>query len=263
MAVDYLFYSGKSNVGFNMNINEDYIHLNEEDFGDSLFAIIADGSGSKGENFRPGNIAGQQVEKMLARIYKKNPDLLKNNMRLFMEEAFLTANDVLIGFKLGNEADRLNYASSLTCAMIQKNGRLSFAHAGNTRLYIIRDQRVLQLTKDHTEGQKLVDAGRISEEDYYTAIKRLILYNGIGVTPIPEVQTAEIQLKKNDVIIMTTDGIHYAYRKEAFFDILMQTQTMDEAAEQMIETALKLRVYPDNLSVNVIWYLWETAEKRG
>ena len=53
---------------------------------------------------------------------------------------------------------------------------------------------------------------------------------------------------------MTTDGIHYAYRKEAFFDILMNTQTMDEAAEQMVETALQLKVYPDNISVTVIWY---------
>ena len=53
---------------------------------------------------------------------------------------------------------------------------------------------------------------------------------------------------------MTTDGIHYAYRKEALFDILLNTETMDEAAERMIETALKLRVYPDNISVNVMWY---------
>ena len=62
-------------------------------------------------------------------------------------------------------------------------------------------------------------------------------------------------MKKNDVVVMTTDGIHYAYRKEALFDILMNTETIDEAAENMVETALKLRVYPDNISVNVIWYL--------
>lgn len=81
-----------------------------------------------------------------------------------------------------------------------------------------------------------------------------MLYNGIGISATPIVQVGQIQLKKNDVIVMTTDGIHYAYRKEAFFDILMNTQTMDEAAEQMVETALQLKVYPDNISVNVIWY---------
>lgn len=254
MAFEYVSYSGKSNVGFNMKVNEDYILFNKDDFGDNLFVCIADGSGSKEEVFRPGTIAVHQVDKVLSRIYKKDEKLFLNNIRLFMEEAFFSANDVLIGFKLGDEADRLNYASSMTCAFLQKNGKLTFAHAGNTRLYIIRNEKVIQLTKDHTEGQKLVDAGKISEEGYYTAIERLSLYNGIGVRPVPIVQTAELQLVKNDVIIMTTDGIHYSYRKDAFFDILMNTETMDEAAEQMVETALKLRVYPDNISVNVIWY---------
>ena len=228
MAVDYVSYSGKSNVGFNMKTNEDYILFNESDFGDCLFTSIADGSGAKNGTFRPSSIAVHQTETFLKRLYNKNTQLLLDNSKLFMEQAFLSANDVLIGFKLG--------------------------HAGNTRLYIIRDQKVLQLTKDHTEGQKLVDSGVISEESYYTAIERLMLYNGIGISATPIVQVGQIQLKKNDVIVMTTDGIHYAYRKEAFFDILMNTQTMDEAAEQMVETALQLKVYPDNISVNVIWY---------
>ena len=254
MAVDYVSYSGRSNVGFNMKVNEDYILINEDEFGDNLFACIADGSGSKEGVFRPSAIASNQVKKILSRLYNKDEALCKDNLRLFMEEAFLSANDVLIGFKLGDEAERLNYATSMTCAVIQPNGILTFAHAGNTRLYVVRNEKVLQLTKDHTEGQKLVDAGRISEEDYYTAIERLSLYNGIGISPTPEVQTAAVQLKKNDVVIMTTDGIHYAYRKEALFDILLNTETMDKAAERMIETALKLRVYPDNISVNVMWY---------
>lgn len=255
MAMDYAFYSGKSNVGFNMKVNEDYILFDEHSFGDNLFCCIADGAGSKEDNFRPSAIASNQVQKVLARLYKKNPELFIDNVRLFMEESFLSANDVLIGFKLGDEASRLNYASSMTSAFLQRNGILTFAHAGNTRLYIIRNEKVKQLTQDHTEGQKLVDSGQISEENYYTAIERLSLYNGIGITPLPIIQTGALRLKKNDVVVMTTDGIHYAYRKEALFDILMNTETIDEAAENMVETALKLRVYPDNISVNVIWYL--------
>ena len=172
-----------------------------------------------------------------------------------MEEAFQTANDVLIGFKLGDEAERLNFASTLSCIILNPDGKLTFAHVGNTRIYIVRDAKVLQITKDHTEGQKLVDSGQITEEDYYTAIERLRLYNGIGVTPTPFVQTGQLQLKKNDVIIMTSDGIHYSYSSDAFFDILVQTDTIEDAAEQMIQSALESKVFPDNISVNVIWYL--------
>lgn len=255
MAIDYVAYSGKSNVGTKMKTNEDYILFNDHDFGDNLYVSIADGAGSKESMFRPASIASHQVEKMLARLYKKNKNMFMDNIRIFMEEAFFCANDVLISFKLGDEEERMNFATTLTCALIEPDGKLTFAHAGNTRLYIIRDGTPLQLTKDHTEGQKLVDAKAITEDDYYTAIERLRLFNGVGVSPQPFVQTSSVKLKKNDVVVMTTDGIHYAYRPEAFFDILLRTQTMDEAAEEMIKTALDLKVYPDNISVNIIWYL--------
>ena len=237
-----------------MKVNEDYILFNENDFDDNLYVCIADGSGSKESTFRPSSIASHQTETFLKRIYQKNKSLLMEQVRFFMEEAFLSANDALIAFKLGDEQGRLNYATSLTAAFIQRNGVLTLAHAGNTRLYVIRDEKVLQVTKDHTEGQKLVDAGDISAESYYTAIERLSLYNGIGISSKPIVQTMQLQLRKNDVVVMTTDGIHYAYKKEAFFDILMNTETMDEAVDEMIQTALKLKVYPDNISANIIWY---------
>ena len=110
MAVDYVSYSGKSNVGFNMKTNEDYILFNESDFGDCLFTSIADGSGAKNGTFRPSSIAVHQTETFLKRLYNKNTQLLLDNSKLFMEQAFLSANDVLIGFKLGDEEGRLNYA---------------------------------------------------------------------------------------------------------------------------------------------------------
>lgn len=251
---DYISYSGRSNTGFKMQVNEDYILYNRDDFGGALLSCIADGSGSKDGAFRPGAIVCHQIEKVLKRFYQKKEELFKDNLRFIMEEAAMSANDVLIGFKLGDESERMNYAASISCAMVTPDGRLTFVHAGNTRIYIIRDEKVIQITKDHTEGQKLVDRGVISPEAYYTAIERLQLYNGIGIRPVPDIQTGQMPLKKNDVIIMTTDGIHYSLRSEAFFDILMQTKTMDEAAEMMVGTALDLRNYADNISVNIMWY---------
>lgn len=245
-------------MGFKTKIQEDYILFNDHDFGDDiLFACIADGSGSKDSMFRPGAIVSHQVEKSLKRIYKKDKELFTTHSKIFLEEAFQSANNTLIGFKLGDETERIGFASTLSGILLERNGILTFAHVGNTRIYLIRDGNVLQLTKDHTEAQKLVDNGTITEENYYTAIERLRLYNGIGITDEPEVQTAKIRLKKNDVIVMTTDGIHYSYNSKAFFEILMRTETLDEAAKEMVKTALDLRNYPDNISANIIWYWGE------
>ena len=256
MAVDFVAFSGRSNVGRHMTVNEDYILFNDTAFGDDiLFTSVADGSGSKDSLFNPAAVAVHQSEKMLSRLYKKNTDLFRKHIRLFLEESFYSANDTLIGFKLGNESDRYGFATTMTSALIERRGVMTFAHAGNSRIYLIRDQTPFQITKDHTEGQKLVDEEKITEEAYYRSMERLSLYSGIGVTANPVIQTGKIKLQQNDVIILTTDGVHYAMRPESFFPILMETQTMDEAAEKIISDSLSFNNYFDNLSVNVIWYL--------
>lgn len=258
MAVDFVSYSGLSNTGFKKTRQEDFILINDTAFGDDiLFASVADGAGSKESTFDPASIVSLQVENNLSRIYSKNKDLLLANSKFFIEEAFLSANNTLVGFKLGDESARFGYASTLSCILLERNGVMTFGHVGNTRIYLVRNNSIFQLTKDHTEGQKLVDKGIITEENYYTAIERLRLYNGMGISKEPSVQSAKIKLQKNDVIIMTSDGIHYSFRSEHFVHILMNTVTVDEAAEEMIETALQLRNFPDNICVNIIWYKGE------
>lgn len=139
---------------------------------------------------------------------------------------------------------------------------MAFAHVGNTRLYLVRNGKTIQLTTDHTEGQKLVDAGNMSQEDYYISMERMSLYNGLGILPDPMVQTYKMDtLKPNDIIIMTSDGIHYSYRSEAFHKILMKSETTDIATENMINLALQLDNFQDDASVNVIWYLGNVGQK--
>ena len=256
MSVDFAAYSGLSNTGHNMTVNEDYIYFNDMDFdGEAMFMAIADGSGSKNTMFGPASIAVHQVEKTLTRFYKKDRDLFFDKTKLLMEESFYAANDTLIGFKLGNEEERYGYATTLTCAVLMRDGTLYFAHAGNTRIYIIKNGEAIQITKDHTEAQKLVDANELSPEGYYRAMERLSLYSGMGITPNPVIQTGRIRLKQNDVVIMTTDGVHYSMKDVSFFPILMDTETMDDAAERIIQDSLSFNNYSDNLSVNVVWYL--------
>lgn len=264
MAIDFAAFSGLSDVG-GKNVNEDYIFVDDSGFdGEYLFACVADGSGSEKTTFRPASIVSSEVDGAMRRLFEKNREMFGKYARILMEEAFMSANNTLIGFKLGNEEERYGFATTLTAMLLRRDGELTFAHAGNTRLYLIRDAVTRQLTKDHTDGQKLVDKGVITEEQYYTAMERLSLTSGLGVTPTPIVQTARIpKLKKNDVIIMTSDGIHYSYRPEAFFDILMRTKTLDEAAQEMVKTALDLKNYKDNVSVNVIWYFGEEEDERG
>ena len=253
MSVNFINYSGKSNVGKGLSVNEDFIMITEFD-DDMLFASVADGAGGANETFMPASIVTNQAMRFLRRIYNKDQDLFKENTRLFIEEAFLSANNILVGFKLGNEEKFYGYASTLTSATISKDGVLTFGHVGNTRLYLVRNGSVTLLTHDDTEGMELVKKGLISNMDYYKSIEKLNLTNGMGVTPTPSVQTFQFQLKPGDIIIMTSDGIHYSYQDSAFISIIQQSETPDDATEMMIDSALKLNNFKDNISACLLWY---------
>lgn len=258
MAIRFAGYSGKSANGYKQNKNEDYIAFQE--LGDDmLLAVVADGSGSGTSLFQPASIVTNSVCRFIKRIYEKDAELLADNTRLFLEEAVLSANDTLIAFKLGDEETNSGFASTFTCVLVQKDGTTTFAHVGNTRLYLIRGGKLTQLTKDQTEGQRMVDAGKISQDDYYVSMEKLSLYNGLGILANPLVLTQRFRLRPSDILSLTSDGIHYSYRAEGMMETIFDSHSLDEAADRLLDTALEMKSFSDNTSVCLIQYLGEDA----
>lgn len=250
-----ILYGGVSDVGYQRTINEDYINLVELD-DDTLFAIVVDGAGSFNSEYQPAIIVTLEITNAIKRVFEKDKELFLNNTGLFLNEAILNANRVLGAFKLGNEEMYSGFASALTCCVVCKSGRITFAHAGNTRLYLLRPMSdgatIKQLTKDHTKIQHLVDEGVIDEITYYQHPDRMVLYSGLGVVSEPTIQTFSGNIKTNDILLITTDGIHNAIRKEAMADIVYQSNDCKLAADMLIKGAKSLQNI-DNMSAIVIW----------
>ena len=253
-------YEGKSDIGYQKAINEDDIgvlELNDE----ILLLIIADGVKSVLETrFQPAAIAIQEIGSFMQRIFKKSPDLLTQYPELFLSEALESANRVLTVFSACDEDHYTGFGCSCTCCLIyRKKDEIyaTVASVGNTRLYLIRFTKSLpsihQLTTDHTRAAEMVFSGLITEEQYYTHLDRLVLTSGLGVLPEPRIQILEnLFLKKDDIILMTTDGIHYAIRPEALSDIVLQSGSCADAVKSLIEAA-KLEKYADNMSAIVTY----------
>lgn len=260
MAVQFAGYNGKSAVGFRQTVNEDYIAFQElgDDF---LFAVVADGSGSGKSMFQPASIVTNHVCNSIKRIYEKDRNLLLDNTRFFLEEAILSANDALIAFKLGNEEANAGFASTFTCALVYRDGTTTFAHLGNSRLYLIRGGKLSQLTKDQTEGQRMVDSGRITQDDYYKSMEKLSLYNGLGITANPLVLTQQFKLKPFDILSLTTDGLHYSYKAEGMMEIIFASYTLDEATKALIDATEEMKSFSDNVSVCLVQFFGERKDE--
>ena len=257
--VDFVAYSGLSDAGWTDMKNEDYVKTDDLNLGDDLFfAAIGDGTGSKKDSFDPAGIAIEQTDTVLKRYFQKDKALLKNHARTILEMAVMSANDTLVAFRLGDESNRSGYAAAMTCALVTRDGLLVGAHAGNTRLYLLRDQNTIQLTKDHTRAQRMVDRGEMDPGRYYRSIEKLDLYNGVGISPEPEIQTFQISLKKSDIVLMTSDGVHFSGPDDQFLSLIIESKNLDDAVRKIIDTSKELKLMNDNMSAILFMYTGTT-----
>ena len=240
-------------IGNDRERQEDFVSFEELD-DDNLFAIVADGSGSTVESMQPAVIVAMEITNEIRFIFDKNKDLFLSAPELFMENAIRNSHRVLTGFKMGNEEKFVGYAASLTCVLLHNEGeraRIYMAHTGNTRLYILRNGNLNQLSADHTKAAELLEEGLIDINTYHIHPDRLVITGGVGGANEPPIQTKKGILKDNDILVMTTDGIHYAARPEEMARIILEAGNPDDSAAELVYQA-KSTKYPDNMAAMII-----------
>lgn len=256
---DYM-YGGTTDYGYQRDINEDFLAF-EVLREDILLGVIADGAGSRQCGFRiqPAVIAATEVIDVVKRLYQNNPDFIEKYPVDSLIEAVQVANRTIGVFKVANEDLYSGFGVCLSCVLIIKN-KVYFAHCGNTRIYLIRHSskdnlaHITQLTNDHTVAQRMVSEGVLAAGDeYYAHPARYTYTSGLGIVPSPTIQTNAITLRFGDVLALTTDGIHYAMRPEAISDFILNSDNWKEAAKNLIDAAISLKM-EDNMTAAVIYY---------
>lgn len=268
---------GASDIGFDREKQEDYFTFC--DLGDyTTCAVIGDGTGSADQNPQPAAIAANHIIDEIKRAYDKSRAVFLKNPRYFLEMAFQNADEILKAFKLGSEEKYSGYFASMTAIIMDnwvredmdtrakygsrdrsgKDGKgrrvvcndLYYVHAGSTRLYLLRDGKLEQITRDDTKGMDMVDQGTIDPISYYTSPECLMLTNWLG-TPELKMASGHIKLRPGDLVLLTTDGIHFAIRPEIMAQLILESQTPEDASAILVEAGKSLK-YPDNMSAMVI-----------
>lgn len=250
-------YGGYCDIGYSRKVNEDFIDTVE--LGEhTVFSIVADGAGSLPGALQPASIVCSEILYAVRRVYGESKDLFLSNPGLFLKEAMHTANRVLGAFKLGNEERYSGYGASVTCCLLDEQERFTFAHAGNTRFYLIRTNpkdhvpAILQLSRDHTKAQKMLEEGTLLAEQYYGHPDRLRMTSGLGISTDPLIQTYTTKLKSSDILLITSDGVHYAIRPDAMMNLVLKTGNCNDAARTLVEAA-KFEKYADNMSAMLVY----------
>jgi protein phosphatase len=109
--------------------------------------------------------------------------------------------------------------ATLTAAAINGDG-LSFLQVGDSRGYIIRGRQIKLATKDQSLVQQLVDVGQISEQEAETHMFRNVILQALGAQPELAPVTGRVQLCRDDLVLLCSDGLSGKLRAQDILDIV-------------------------------------------
>ena len=233
-----------TDIGRRRQINQDYIFQSAEPVGafPNLF-ILADGMGGH----KSGDFASKYLtETMVGYISQnKNEDIIK-----VFKSAIGMSNTLV--YEKSHSDPELNGMGSTMVAAVIRDGILTVANVGDSRLYIIRDG-ITQVTKDHSYVEEQVAIGnmvRFSEE--YNRKKKYIT-RAVGIEDSVKADYFEVDLMKNDYILLCSDGLTNMVDDDAIFAIISGHGSLQYKAHTLIDAANE-NGGNDNIAVILIKY---------
>ena len=221
---------GDTHVGIQRKSNQDVLFLERVDGGG--FVVICDGmGGEKGGNVA-SSLAGEAYRSMLKRDLK--PGLSSRAVENIMRCAAAAANaEVYACAKQDKELARMG--TTLVAATVLGN-EACWIHAGDSRVYLLRDGALTQLTIDHTAVQMLVECGQLTPEAAKNHPKRHYLTRAVGTEREMSFDFGTFTLEPDDCLLLCSDGL-YNYLSEGELAALASISLRRGTVSPLIERA--------------------------
>jgi PPM family protein phosphatase len=125
---------------------------------------------------------------------------------------------------------------------------LFLCQVGDSRGYIVRDGAAIQITKDQSLMQKLIEAGEMTPEEAEVSERRNIILQALGPEPAIKVDLTSQQIKRGDVLILCSDGLSGQVRAHEIADVVTREPDLVQVCKQLIDLANEAGG-PDNITV--------------
>lgn len=202
---------------------------------------IADGMGGQAA----GEVASSEVISTLVTL---DDDVPGSDILTSLGTAVQRANDQLR--MMVEEDPQLEGMGTTLTALLWTGQRLGLVHVGDSRAYLLRDGVLTQITQDHTWVQRLVDEGRITEEEATTHPQRSLLMRALGSGDHVEPDLSIREVRAGDRYLVCSDGLSGVVSHQTLEETLASYQGPQETVQELIQLALR-GGGPDNITVIV------------
>jgi protein phosphatase len=222
------------------------IRANNQDSGyaGSHLFVVADGMGGHAG----GDVASALTIKRVIDIDR--PFSSANEAEFALHSALTAANAVLAETVFDHP--ELTGMGTTVSGLILVEGQVVIAHIGDSRIYLLRDGVLSQVTNDHTFVQRLVDSGRITEEEAAVHPRRSVLMRVLGdVDATPEIDTSIVPTQEGDRWLICSDGLSSYVSEDKIAHALIAVPGARDAADRLVKESLDQGA-PDNVTVVII-----------
>jgi serine/threonine protein phosphatase PrpC len=222
------------------------IRANNQDSGyagTQLF-VVADGMGGH---------AGGDVASAIAlkRIIEADRVFASADDAQFALQSSLTAANTMLAETVFEHPELTGMGTTVS-AILRSGDKIAIAHIGDSRIYLLRDGQLKQITADHTFVQRLVDSGRITPEEAAVHPRRSVLMRVLGdVDAAPEIDTTVYDLKPGDRWLLCSDGLSSYVSDDRIEAVLKANPGARDAGDRLVKESLDQGA-PDNVTVVVV-----------
>jgi protein phosphatase len=237
---------GISDVGLTRQLNEDnwgWVRLSDR----AKLYVVADGMGGHDSGEVASMLAVKVMcEESLRREKAEAPDL--EALEVMVEEAFQRANNTI---KETADSKGTDMGTTMVCILVIDDKVGFLANVGDSRGYLMRDGALNQVSRDHSLVQKMVERGRITEEEARHHPHSNILLRTVGTEKDIDIDVFRVELKSGDKIMMCSDGL-WGEVEDRDMENLMNTYTDPRIASRELVRAAHHGGGKDNVTLVIV-----------
>ena len=212
--------------------------------GSSLF-VVADGMGGHAG----GDIASAIAVRRIAETDRLD-FATPQEAEFALQSAMIAANQEISAAV--EERPELTGMGTTVSALVRVDDVIATAHIGDSRIYLLRDGELSQITNDHTFVQRLVETGRITPEEAAVHPRRSVLMRVLGdIDQSPEIDTSILGTVPGDRWMLCSDGLTSYVPQERILAAMANERTPADAANALVNEALEHGA-PDNVTAIVL-----------
>ena len=237
---------GMSDIGLTRESNQDvfYCYRKDENF---CFAFVCDGMGGQNGGDVASNMVLNFFSKNIPKEFEK--DIKDEEIKKLVFSYYEKINKDI--FDVANANELLNGMGTTCSTVVIRNNKMMIFNVGDSRVYLKKDKFLRQLTVDHSYVQTLVDCGDITKEEAKTHPRKNEITNAVGILENIKIDYKEIEVQKDDFVLLCSDGLTNQCSDEIIGDIIEKEKDIKDSVKNLIDIS-NFNGGKDNITVILI-----------